>query len=163
MISIQFNADAVFAQLARARASLTDMTPVYQDIGEYMVKATRDRFATSTAPDGTRWRAKSPATLAKYLRSGDGARPYPLIGPSGRLGKEIASAVTRNSAEIGSALEYSAVMQDGAAKGAFGTNKIGRPLPWGTIPARPWLGVSVADEAAIIDIVDEHLGEPLDP
>ncbi len=157
MFKIEFNASAVFAQLDRARAALTDMTPVYEDISEYMVKATRDRFVTSTAPDGTRWRKKSPTTLAAYLARGDGDRPDPLIGPSGRLGKEIAKLVTRNSAEIGSALEYSAVMQDGAAKGAFGSTKSGRPVPWGDIPARVWLGISAEDERNILDIVDEHL------
>lgn len=161
MIRIQFNADSVFKQLDRARAVLTDMTPVYQDIGEYMVKATRDRFPSGTAPDGTRWRAKAPATLKRYLRSGDGARPDPLIGPSGRLGKEITSSVSRDSVEIGSNLEYSAVMQFGAGKGAFGTNAIGRPIPWGNVPARPWLGISTADEAVIIDIIDEHLEEAM--
>lgn len=161
MIRIQFNADAVFQHLDRTRAALSDMTPVYQDIGEYMIKATRDRFPAGTAPDGTKWRAKSPATIARYLRDKDGNRPNPLIGPSGRLGKEIASTVTKNSAEIGSNLEYSAVMQFGAGKGAFGTSARGRPIPWGDIPARPWLGISTADEAVIIDIVDEHLEEAL--
>ena len=157
MFKTEFNAAAVFDQLDRARGLLEDMTPVYEDIAEYMVKATRDRFVSSTAPDGTRWRRKSPATLAAYLARGDGHRPTPLIGPSGRLGKEIAQMVSRNGAEIGSALEYSSVMQDGAAKGAFGSTRTGRPVPWGDIPARVWLGISEEDERNILDIVDEHL------
>jgi phage virion morphogenesis protein len=161
MIRIEFNASAVFDRLEQARTTLDDMTPIHQDIAEYMVKATRGRFRTSTAPDGTRWREKSPTTLAAYLRRGDGNRPKPLIGPSGRLGKEIASLVTRDAAEIGSALEYSGVMQDGAKKGAFGKTRTGRPVPWGDIPARVWLGISAEDERNILDIVDEHLDEAI--
>ncbi|WP_242095490.1 phage virion morphogenesis protein [Sphingomonas sp. CROZ-RG-20F-R02-07] len=162
MFSLQFNASAVFDQLDRARAVLDDLTPINEDIGEYMVKATRDRFVSSTAPDGSRWRKKSPTTIAAYLARGDGNRPNPLIGPSGRLGKEIAKLVARDAVEIGSALEYSGVMQDGAAKGAFGSTKTGRPVPWGDIPARVWLGISAEDERNILDIVDEHLELALD-
>ena len=152
MISIQFNASAVFDQLAHARDKLDDLTPVHQDISDYMVKATRDRFKTSTAPDGTPWRRKSKVTLQTYLRRGDGNRPDPLIGPSGRLGREVAGLATRDSAEIGSSLEYSAVMQHGAKKGAFGPR-----TPWGDIPARVFLGISDEDERNILDIVDEYL------
>ncbi|WP_425230211.1 phage virion morphogenesis protein [Sphingomonas sp.] len=159
MIRIEFNVAPVLAKLASAKKLLGDLTPVHQDIAEYMVQTTKGRFITSTAPDGSRWRDKSPATLASYLRRGDGDRPKPLIGPSGRLGREVQGIATKDSAEIGSALIYSGVMQDGAAKGAFGTNARGRPIPWGAIPARVWLGISAEDERAIIEITDEHLEE----
>lgn len=162
MMRIEFNVRPILDQLDRARAMLDDMTPVNADITQYMVKATRHRFITSTAPDGTRWRNKQPATLAAYLARGDGNRPKPLIGPSGRLGKEIAGLATRDASEIGSSLEQSGVMQGGAKKGAFGKTKTGRPVPWGDIPARVWLGISAEDERNILDIVDEHLEEAID-
>jgi len=158
---ISFNASAVFEQLDRARGLLDDLTPIHEDVSEYMVKATRDRFRSSTAPDGTRWRQKAPTTLAAYLARGDGNRRKPLIGPSGRLGKEIAKLATRDGAEIGSALEYSGVMQEGARKGAFGKTRGGRPVPWGDIPARVWLGISSEDERNILDIVDRAIGDEI--
>lgn len=161
MIKLEFNASAVFDRLEKARAALDDLTPVHKDIAEYMVKATRDRFRSSTAPDGTKWRKKQPSTLAAYLARGDGNKPRPLIGPSGRLGKEIAKLVTRDAVEIGSSLEYSGVMQGGAKKGAFGKTRTGGDIPWGVIPARVWLGISTEDERNILDIVDEHLAEEL--
>ena len=102
------------------------------------------------------------ALAAAYLSQGDGNRPKPLIDPSGHLGKEIASLVTRDAAEIGSSLEYSGVMQGGAKKGAFGKTNMGRPVPWGDIPARVWLGISGEDERNILDIVDDHLAEAID-
>jgi phage gpG-like protein len=163
MFRLEFNARPVFDALAAAQARLGDLTPVYRDVGEYMVGATRERFRQGAGPDGVKWAAKSPVTLAKYLASGDGARPNPLIGPSRRLSTEVAVLAGRDSVEIGSALEYSGVMQDGAAKGAFGRDKRNHPLPWGTIPARAWLGISDTDERNILDIVDEHLTDAIDP
>lgn len=160
MIRIEFNVAPLLARLEHARDTLSDMTPINQEIGEYMVKATRDRFRSSTAPDGTRWQPKKPATIARYKARGDGNRPKPLIGPSGRLGREITQIATRDQVEIGSTLEYSGVMQGGAKKGAFGTDRRGRPLPWGDIPARVWLGISDLDERRIIEIVDSGFIRP---
>ncbi len=162
MISLEFKHAAIADALTRASEILSDMRPIHEDIGEYMIEATRARFRTRTAPDGSRWRAKSPTTIAAYLARGDGNRPHPLIGPSGRLGREIAKLVTPTSTEIGSALEYSGVMQHGAAKGAFGTNRRKRPIPWGNIPARVWLGISDQDEASILEIVDRHVAAPFE-
>ncbi len=159
MIRIVFNPAPLIARLGEASRRLSDMTPVHQDIGEFMVEATKKRFVTSTAPDGTKWRPKKPATIARYKARGDGIKIKPLIGPSGRLGKEVTSLATRDQVEFGSALEYSAVMQGGAAKGAFGMDKAGRSLPWGDIPARVFIGISQTDERNILDIVDEHLAD----
>lgn len=162
MIRVDFNNAPVFRSLAAARDRLADLTPVHQDIGEFVIESTKARFRRSEAPDGTRWQPKKPATIARYKTRGDGDRPDPLIGPSKRLGTEISYAASRGGVEIGSALEYSAVMQRGARKGAFGNDAAGRPLPWGDIPARVWLGLSDADERTILDIVDEHLADALD-
>lgn len=57
------------------------------------------------------------------------------------------------------------MMQFGAEQGAFGaiftTDERGRDhshlIPWGDIPARPFIGLSLADEASIHDIVAEFL------
>ena len=141
---------------------LQDMTPVYEDIGEYMVGATKDRFQTGTAPDGSKWAPKSEATLARYKRLGYGNLSKALKGPSGRLSNEILRFVSRDGVVIGSSLIYSRVMQDGAAKGEFGNDARGNPIPWGRIPARRWLGISAEDATNIVDIVEEHLGRTLD-
>lgn len=158
MIRIDLNLGSITTRLAEVGATLSDMTPIFEDIAEELVLSTKRRFATGTAPDGTRWRPKSPVTREKYRKAGHGDRPDPLIGPSRALGETITRQVTTRSAEIGSALIYSGTMQLGAAKGAFGKNRAGRPIPWGTIPPRPFLGISADDERNILDIVDEHLG-----
>lgn len=162
MIKVEFTAAPIFARLDRAARALDDLTPLHQEIGEYMVEATRQRFIRGEAPDGSPWAPKKTETIARYQERGDGYRPKPLIGPSGRLGREIAMFANGEMVELGSALEYSAVMQDGAAKGAFGTDRGGRPIPWGAIPSRVWLGISEADEGNILDMTDEHIGAPFE-
>ncbi|BAV64772.1 phage virion morphogenesis protein [Sphingobium cloacae] len=159
MIGVQFKYEDVAEALRELSARLDDMTPVHEDIGEYVLETTKERFRKGIAPDGTPWAPKSAATLAAYLARGDGDRPDPLIGPSRRLSSEIQRIASPDSVEIGSSLEYSGAMQDGVRKGAFGTNSRGNPIPWGDIPARVWLGLSEEDESEIIDIADEYLAE----
>jgi phage virion morphogenesis protein len=162
MLAVQFNAGASRKAIADAIRQLEDMTPVFTDIGEYMVEATRQRFAKGTAPDGTAWAPKREATLERYRRLGYGSLARPLIGPARALSRQIQRVVSRDGVVIGSSLIYSGVQQQGAAKGAFGTDSRGRPVPWGNIPARVWLGIARDDEKAILDIVDEHLESKLE-
>ena len=55
------NAAEVKAAFESLQSRLADLTPVFQDIGEAMLNRTRERFNSQTAPDGTPWRALSPA------------------------------------------------------------------------------------------------------
>ncbi len=161
MFTTEFKADAATAAIRNAAAQLDDMTPIFRDVTEYMIGATRQRFVTGTAPDGSRWAPKAQSTLDRYKQLGFGKLSRTLIGPGKRLSREIVGQASATAAVIGSALIYSRVMQEGAAKGAFGADRRGRPIPWGRIPARVWLGISAQDEVKIVDIVDEHVGRPL--
>lgn len=161
MIGIQFNIGPTRDALRRAMQLLDDMTPVYREIGEYMVEATRQRFIKGVAPDGTKWAPKKQSTLDRYKRLGYGTLNRPLIGPGRALSRQIQRVVTKGGVTVGSSLIYSRVMQDGAAQGAFGKDRRGRAIPWGRIPARVWLGISPADATAIEEIVDEALAERL--
>lgn len=163
MIAVEFKYEAVAKALHDAAAQMDDMTAVYTDIAEHMVRVTKERFVKGIDPDGNAWKPKSAVTLAAYEARGDGKRPDPLIGPSKRLSSEILEFVSPDSVEIGSNLEYSAVMQKGAKKGAFGRDSRNHPIPWGDIPARVWLGLSEEDERNILDIVDEHLEDLFGP
>lgn len=161
MFNIQFNAGESREALRRAKLALGNMTPVYAEIGEYMIGATRDRFLKGAGPDGVAWKPKRQATLDRYKRLGYGSLTRPLIGPGRALSRQIQKIVSSDGVVIGSSLAYSGVMQNGAERGAFGTDKRGRPIPWGRIPARVWLGLSDADNRAIVEIVDEHVARAL--
>lgn len=157
MFNVQFNVGPSRDAIRAALGQLDDPTPMYRQIGEYLVEATRQRFIRGEAPDGTKWAPKRTSTLERYKRLGYGNRLRPLIGPGQRLSREIVSNASKNGAMIGSALIYSGVMQDGAAKGAFGRDSRGRPLPWGNIPARTWLGIGTEDGDRIVTIADAFL------
>ena len=164
MTKIEFNAEAARTSIREAMQRLTDMTPIYRSIGEYMRQSMRDRFAKGISPNGSAWAPKKESTLARYKKLGYGQYAKPLWGPSpdgSGLRDQVFTSPARNHLLIGSSKPYAAVMQFGAAKGAFG-NRSGRPIPWGRIPARAWLGVSDEDERAIVFIVEEHLASDLE-
>lgn len=157
MIKVEFKYQAVSDVLAETARRLGDMKPLHESIGEYVVEATKARFKKGIDPDGNAWTPKKQATIDRYKANKDGDRPDPLIGPSRRLSSEIARFASQDGVEIGSALEYSAVMQHGAKKGAFGKGPGNVTYPWGDIPARVWLGLSDEDENRIIDLADIFL------
>jgi phage gpG-like protein len=150
---------------------LQNPTPALDDIGEYLIVATKGRFATGTAPSGEKWKPNTALTLSRKKDT------RPLHGESGRLGQEILKFVDQAEVEIGSNLIYAGVQQFGAKMGEFGRysqlsrrdryeegdwrRKAGTvkgfPIPWGDIPARPFIGLSADDAKNLLDIIQEHL------
>jgi phage gpG-like protein len=134
----------------------TDLRPLMQELGEYLTETTKQRFQTSTAPDGSRWAPNAPATYLAYLGQSKGSfgkygrmtkagaarasGKKPLIGETRRLSSEIYYRADSRSVEIGSGLVYSAIHQFGGQAGR------GKQV---TIPARPYLGLSADDQNAI--------------
>lgn len=159
MITIEIKDGQLEAALADLQGRLTDLSPVMAQIAEFLLDSTVDRFKTGTGPDGTPWAAKSPTTIEAYRRRKQRVSFRPLIGPTRMLSKEsnFSTASGADWARVSSRAIQSAVMQFGAKKGAFGANKAGRPLPWGDIPARPFLGVSKGDEENIGAVVEAWL------
>ena len=161
MIDVRLDTSFADAALKALQDRLTDLRPVMQDIGRHLVQSTKDRFPTGKAPDGTAWAPKSPVTLERYgSRKSNRIDIRPLFGPTGDLTMQIHSDATSDGVTWGSNLIYAAVMQFGAAKGAFGNTANGSPIPWGTIPARPFIGLSDDDRGQIVAILDEWLFGP---
>lgn len=148
---IQLDSRRILAAFNAVAALLDDMSPVTFDIGELLVVSTKQRFQQGVSPDGVAWQKNSPTTLARKK----GSRP--LIGETKRLSNEIQYSNDASSVDVGSNLIYAAPNHFGATKGAFGTSKRGGPIPWGNVPARPFLGISDQDEQSILDIVQEHI------
>lgn len=167
MYRVTVTTDELSAALARVQAALTDTRPLMQDIGEFMQRSTQANFAAGTDPQGQPWAPRSPVTLARYEKSKDRPGPRPLTGPSKALSTTISYEAEADAVSWGSNMIYAAVMQFGTQQGEFGArmgiNKKGRryffPIPWGPIPARPYLGIGTADQQAIAEIIAEYLGE----
>lgn len=136
-----------------------DLRPALEDIGELLVYSTKTRFSTSTAPDGTPWAPNSPATLVRWMRNGGGGAKHPLIGNGKTLLEQISRHIngSGDTLEVGSPTPYAAAQQFGMKKGYAGETSRGSPIPWGDIPARPFIGISDADKQSILDTIADHL------
>ncbi|MDR2155910.1 MAG: phage virion morphogenesis protein [Burkholderiaceae bacterium] len=178
-IHIQISGDRQVLQvLDGIIGGLDNLRPALHFIGARMAENTKRRFESTIGPDGVRWPANSPVTLEQYLgrlsrtRRKDGeltakgqkhlANKKPLTGETGALKGNINfQVISADTVRIGSPTEYAAVQQFGAKKGELGTGtyktrKGTFPIPWGDIPARPFLGVADEDLADIVEVLRGH-------
>ena len=79
------------------------MTPILNEIGDYLVSETTQRFKDSSAPDGSQW--------APVKRGGK-----PLVS-KGHLRDSIHYETSRDGVETGSNLIYAAIHQLGGQAG----------------------------------------------
>lgn len=173
-IEIEVQDRQVLDLLGQISQRLGSPAPMLKLIGETLVDSTKQRFAASRAPDGSRWAPNTDTTMARYLGRFSGSRTKtgkvsaagarraagkkPLIGESRALGTTIDYRVEGDTLYVGSPMEYAGTQQFGAKRGQYGRTRRGGPIPWGDIPARPFLGVSDADRAEVLEILREHLG-----
>ena len=132
-----------------------DLSPLMRDIGEELLNSTRERFRAEVAPDGSPWAPLSPATRRRKRRNAD-----KVLTESGDLGRYITVRATRDSVEIGSTRIYAGAHQFGTRRGQYGADRAGRPIPWGDIPARPFLGLSSDDLRRIRERVADYITRP---
>lgn len=174
-VDIQLDDARVQATLQRLERAAVNPAPALKAVGEALVDSTKQRFLQSIGPDGKPWAPNAPSTFVTLLRrykgsfgkdgrvSARGAArasgKKPLIGETRSLSTTINYRVSGNAVEIGSPMEYAAVQQFGARKGAFGSTRRGAPIPWGDIPARPYLGVSAGDAQIIDRLFYDYLRE----
>jgi len=154
---IKFEDDELNRVLARVGAALGDMEPVNAQIGELMVEKTKARFDSGKGPDGVIWAPRTETTITRYLRLGFTPGPIPLTGQSKALRTQIFYEARAEDVSWGSSMIQSAVMQFGAGKGQFGQTSRGDPIPWGDIPARPYIGFSEDDRSDVIGLFEEWL------
>lgn len=174
MTGITFDVELVDSEMRAQLSALVERMsrPIgfYRNVGEYLTQIAVPRnFASQSAPDGTPWAKLSPVTIERRKAMGKGSSP--ILQVTRRLAASIISHADDQGVDVGSPVPYAAVMHGGAAQGAFGAH-IGRTkpsekrpwsqdyfahLPWGNIPARPYLGLSTADEIEILAIASDWL------
>lgn len=148
MLKVDIDDREVLAAVQRLLDTGRDLKPAMQDIGEYLVVSTRQRFQDGVSPDDTPW-ARNSYTKDTTRAAG---RP-PLIGETKQLSTKIFPRATAHGVEVGSPLEYAGTQQFGAKAKSFSGGK----TPWGDIPARPFIGLSKDDEQQVLTILQEHL------
>ena len=172
-IRSEVNDQAVRHALAALAQRVQNMRPHLMAIGEDITERAKQRFATSTGPDGQRWAPNGTAVLmAAITRIGKSGRKKdgslnakglktasskkPLIGPSHDLERQIFPAVQGNSLTVTSSPVYAAIQQFGGKKSEF-------PHLWGDIPARPFMPIRPdgslypAEQALILEQINEYL------
>jgi phage virion morphogenesis protein len=129
--------DAVLSGFDKMRLRSGDLRPLLLELGEDLTESTKQRFVTTTAPDGTPWAKNSDVTLAHK----SGSRP---LTDGGFLADSIKpKLVGDDTVQVAPDKEYAAMMQFGGTKAEF-------PDLWGDIPARPYIGFSDEDEQNIL-------------
>ena len=168
MIRTEVTTDEITTALSEVAERLDDLTPLMNDIGEFMVESTNANFREGSSPDGTPWAPRSQTTLDAYAARKDTPKGGPLVGATKALSTTIAYQSAPDEVAWGSNMIYAAVMQMGAAQGEFGA-RIGRSkkgrdffmtIPWGDIPPRPFLGIGPDDETGILETVRDYLDVP---
>lgn len=144
MLEISFHGlELVESHLQELQRRTQNLRPLLLEIGEDITESTKQRFVTTTDPDGNQWVKNSQVTLDRK----SGSRP---LTNEGHLAASIHYSVGNNSVEIGSNLDQAAMMQFGGTKAEFSHL-------WGDIPARPYLGLSVDDEQTVLDLIKDYL------
>ena len=172
-ISIEIDDAELRREFKRLLDAVQDPSPALREIGEVLTRSTKERFQTETGPDGAKWEQNADSTLLNYLRkrqglskrkTATGGRTLTQRGARALGGKQIltdrgdlADSIAYqlegdNSVAVGTSRIYAAMQQ-------FGGTTADHPQLWGDIPARPFLGISDADEADILAILRAHLGD----
>lgn len=179
MSGISLTADltgkAQIVRLLRALELRADnLTPAMDEIGSMLVASVGDRFAKTAGPDGTPWEK------SRRARKDSGV----TLTDSGRLRQSITHTAGPATVEIGTNLIYAAIHQFG---GTITKHAASRQIhrrqsdldrgvsrfvkreeadvsSWHevgehaiTMPARPFLGLSPADETEIAAILRDYL------
>lgn len=153
MLDVSLDTSQIGNVLEELARRFGDLTTPFNDIGEYLHQSTEERFQRKVAPDGSPWAPLSAVTLARKKGTG-------ILREKGTLQDTLRKQVTSTELAFGTDRPYGAVHQFGQKKGASGSSK-GRPIPWGDIPARPYLGLSSDDEAEVVLIIHDYLLEPI--
>jgi phage virion morphogenesis protein len=145
MIEIHVDNQAVLAALQNLLNTTGNLRPTLLEIGETLTESTKQRFGSKTGPDGQAWAGNSEITIERK------GRDQPLTGETGKLMDEIHyNLIGPDTLILGSPMEYAAMQQFGGSKDEFAQL-------WGDIPARPFLGISDADQDAILAIIEDQL------
>jgi phage virion morphogenesis protein len=142
IVSIQLSTGEIQNQLQELERRLSDLTPVYKDIGETVVLQTDSRFREEKDPNGIPWKKLSPYTLRLKAQQ---RRIQKILQSTGRLRASITYQADRKGVTVGTNVSY-------AAKHQLGGKENGR-----VIPQRQFLGIGDVDKEEIIAILNEWL------
>lgn len=167
MVRYEIQDSAITKLLTRLHAATSNLAPVMESIGDYLQNQIMLAFNDQKDPWGRAWHPLSKVTQERR-RKGKGKGDNQILRDSGRLANSIVFKATSNMVEVGTNVIYAGTHQFGAKKGQYGTfvarirahlRKITKPgkkrkakvnigdhirrviVPWGDIPARPFMPI----------------------
>jgi phage gpG-like protein len=182
VISVEVNDRGVNAMLWRLQRSVSNMQPAMAEIGAALVSRIGTGFKGAKSPWGDKWKSLSQAAImgrlshrkdafgkrGKITKKGQGYLTGGVqpLSDTGRLRSSITYRATDKSVEVGTNVPYARTHQFGARQGAFGRTRRNGPIPWGNIPARPFMPIknNRADLPAswkweVMDIIQARINE----
>lgn len=180
-IELQFDDSQVKELLNAVVKNMTNAQPALQKIGRVVVAGVQDNFAEGGAyssPDNLiggskKWEPHSPVTARLKERQGKKG-PHQILLDSGALRDSVTEKADKGSVVIGTNLEYATTQHFGAKKGQFGVHSVlfkahlrniaGKKvqvrshtrkakLPWGDIPARPFMTIHPTTLEDMVEIL----------
>ena len=137
-VAVEIGSRQLAGLLEELRRRVADPVPALEEIGAGLEELVRLGFHDSRDPWGGEWAGLRPVTLARR-RKGRGAGAARPLRDSGNLMNSITSRAQRDRVVVGTAVEYAPTHQYGARRGQYGRTRRGAPVPWGDVPARPFL------------------------
>jgi len=134
----------LFKRLARR---VSNMTPVFAEIGEIITESVQRNFEEKVSPEGEKWAPLAAATKARKRHPGE------ILVELGTLFSSIHPEAHRDHVSIGTNIIYAAVHQFGI--GRYAHLKTRRVMP--AIPARPYLGIRDDDWPEILDAIEHWI------
>lgn len=180
LLEIEFRDEQVEALLQNIERKFQNLKPALSVIGEIVRTSVERNFEVGGRPG--KWKEPAPATIEQRVKKKKW--PGQVLVQSARLKKSINFDVEKDKVTIGSNIRYSALHQFGAKRGEFGTissqvkthfrklskGKAGdgekkvkvkghtrkQKIPWGDIPARPFLEIQDEDWKEMTRAIEEH-------
>lgn len=181
MITMRVDDAGLHQAFKRLSDAVGNLQPAMDEIGAAVRDRVSETFKTSTDPWGNRWKPLGQAGIMNrlnrrkdsYTKSGklsSKGKGYLMAGfqpllDTGRLRTSITYRATGTDVRVGTNVVYATTHQFGARQGQYGRSRRG-PIPWGNVPARPFLPVRsngadlpAAWQSEIIDIMRRRIEE----
>lgn len=155
MTTITLDSSQVTHALNQLSQRVTNMQPAMVGVGNVMSSLVDQTFTDTQDPYGNPWAALSPVTVEMRRK---GPRPGVadrVMSDTGRLKASITHHASQHEVTVGTNTIYAPTHQFGANQGEYAPH-----VPWGDIPARPFLptdGLPALWQQDILDVIRHHL------
>ncbi len=140
-VTVKLDQQAVQEALKHLEAAAGDLSLAFADVAEYLLVSHRDRWRRQEDPEGNKWADLWPAYQKRKPKNKD-----KILVLEGYLRQMLRYEAGPRELLFGTDRVYGATHQFGSEDG------------W--VPARPFLGLTAADENEILLILADHITPP---